>query len=209
MWLKIVKKRCFNCNAKFERWCTCSDDMIERDIDIAYGGVAAGAGGRAPAGSCCVHGWECECMLWWGYRCCARTAWGLLRASEWGTCGGRSSGRGAAAAAAARRAAAAAVARACASRRPRRRPWRRACRRRSCSRRARGWKTAAGRDRYAAPQPRLRARSSIAARPPRLPSARPRAASLCFEFLIYHHSPSSCSVTRKRAAIWSKSSVTC
>lgn len=48
----------------------------------------------------------------------------------------------------------------------------------------------AARDRYGAPQPRHRARSSIAARPPRLPSARPRAASLCFEFLIYRHSSS-------------------
>lgn len=42
----------------------------------------------------------------------------------------------------------------------------------------------------APPDPRHRARSSIAARPPRLPSARPRAASLCFEFLIYRHSSS-------------------
>lgn len=122
------------------------------------------------------------------------------RGAARGTCGACSSCPGAAAAAAAR-AAAAAGGPACAARRPRTRPWRRASRRRSCSRHAR-WKTVAVAGAAIvippAARPQLRARSSIAARPPRSRPARPRAPQLCFEFLIYRHSSSTRATGNKK-----------
>lgn len=123
------------------------------------------------------HAWRFICMkvpVQWKdsagarwYHWCAWRGWGFLHVWARGTCGARSSGRGAAAAGAARRAAAVEGARASAGRRPRRHPWRLACLRRSCSRSAGGWKTAAGRarDRYVAPQPRV-PRALFDRRPP-------------------------------------------